>query len=55
MMNAAPARWTKDPGCEMRALPGVTHFGVVTDALAIDLLVAVARPGTNGEVLCVTP
>lgn len=53
MMNAAPARWTKDPACEIRTLPGVTHFGIVTDALAIDLLVAVARPGASGEVSCV--
>ena len=53
MMNAAPSRWTKDPGCEMRELPGVTHFQIVTDALAIDLLVAVARPGARGEVTCV--
>jgi len=55
LMNEAPARWTADTACDMRGLPGVTHMAIVTDADAIDLLVAVARGGAAGDVPCVNP
>ena len=53
-MNEAPAAWTLDPGCDMRALPGVGHMDVITDDEALALLIASLRGATAGEVPCVS-
>jgi hypothetical protein len=29
-MNEAPRAWTRDPSCDMRALPGVNHIAIIT-------------------------
>lgn len=53
-MNEAPRRWTANPGCDMRGLPGVTHMDIVTDDDALDLFVRAASSG-DSAVPCVTP
>jgi hypothetical protein len=51
-MNEAPARWTSDPGCDMRSLPGVNHMDVVTNVDAVNLLVTVATGSNPDGVPC---
>jgi hypothetical protein len=53
-MNAAPARWTSDPSCDMRSLPGVNHNDVVTNIDAMNLLVRVATDSNPDDVPCVS-
>lgn len=55
-MNEAPRAWTRDPSCDMRALPGVNHIAIITDDTALDLLAlsigdlqAGSKPCIGGE------
>ena len=54
-MNQAPAAWTRDPGCDMRGLPGVGHMDVLTNDDAIDLLIQSLLGAAAGDVPCVSP
>lgn len=48
LMNAAPSRWVG--ACHMRALPRVTHMGILVDVQALDLLERSARATAAGQV-----
>ena len=52
-MNAAPRTWTADQACDIRALPGINHMAIVTNADAVAGLIATAQGAVSGKVPCI--
>ena len=52
IMTRAPIRWTADPTCEMRAMPGIQHMDIFDNEAAIRMATELAGEVLSGDLSC---